>query len=69
MFATLRDDRARGPQHRRPLTSLARLLPYRTAEDRIDGAVLNFVDVTACASAEDSVGVGEERMRAGRRDA
>ena len=34
---------------------LARLLPYRTAEDRIGGAVLNFVDVTGLRQAEDSV--------------
>ena len=32
---------------------LARLLPYRTAEDRIGGAVLNFVDVTSLRQAEE----------------
>ena len=31
---------------------LARFLPYRTAEDQIVGAVLNFVDVTALHAAE-----------------
>ena len=31
---------------------LARLLPYRTTEDRIDGAVLTFVDVTHLRQAE-----------------
>ena len=41
---------------------LARLLPYRTAEDRIGGAVLNFVDVTGLRVAEDSVSAGEQRM-------
>jgi two-component system CheB/CheR fusion protein len=34
---------------------LARLLPYRTAEDRIAGVVLTFVDVTARKSAEEEV--------------
>ncbi len=41
---------------------LARLLPYRTAEDRIGGAVLNFVDVTSLRRAEDTVSSSEERM-------
>jgi two-component system CheB/CheR fusion protein len=41
---------------------LARLLPYRTAEDRIGGAVLNFVDITNLRLAEDSVSSGEQRM-------
>ena len=41
---------------------LARLLPYRTAEDRIGGAVLNFVDVTSLRRAEDTVSSNEERM-------
>ncbi len=41
---------------------LARLLPYRTAEDRIGGAVLNFVDVTSLRRAEDSVSSSEQRM-------
>jgi len=31
---------------------MMRILPYRTAEDRIDGLVLTFVDVTAIKSAE-----------------
>jgi two-component system CheB/CheR fusion protein len=35
---------------------LARVLPYRTTEDRIDGAVLTFVDITGRRKAE-------ERMR------
>jgi two-component system CheB/CheR fusion protein len=41
---------------------LARLLPYRTGEDRIDGAVLTFVDITCRRSAEQSLQLGEERM-------
>lgn len=42
---------------------LARILPYRTTEDRIDGAVLTFVDVTKRRHAEERLELGEERMR------
>jgi two-component system CheB/CheR fusion protein len=42
---------------------LARLLPYRTADDRIDGAVLSLVETTARRRAEASVRAGEERLR------
>jgi two-component system CheB/CheR fusion protein len=42
---------------------LARFLPYRTAEDMIIGAVLNFVDVTALHAAEAKVRSGEESLR------
>ncbi len=41
---------------------LARLLPYRTTEDRIGGAVLTFVDVTHLRQAESDLSVGKERM-------
>ncbi|MDQ2733880.1 MAG: PAS domain-containing protein, partial [Pseudomonadota bacterium] len=41
---------------------LARLVPYRTAEDRIGGAVLTFVDVTSLRKAEADVSEGKERM-------
>lgn len=34
---------------------LARVLPYRTAEDRIDGAVLTFVDITGRRQAEETM--------------
>jgi two-component system, chemotaxis family, CheB/CheR fusion protein len=34
---------------------LARVLPYRTAEDRIDGAVLTFVDITGRRKAEETM--------------
>ncbi|MCW7539007.1 PAS domain S-box protein [Aquabacterium sp. A7-Y] len=34
---------------------LARLLPYRTTEDRIDGAVLTFIDITTRRQAEESM--------------
>ncbi|SFU88799.1 CheR family methyltransferase [Pseudoduganella namucuonensis] len=42
---------------------IARLLPYRTAHDRIDGAVLTFIDITGRRQAEDKVRASEERMR------
>ncbi|WP_118183045.1 CheR family methyltransferase [Paraburkholderia phosphatilytica] len=42
---------------------LARLVPYRTTEDRIDGAVLSFIDITARRKAEDELREGERRMR------
>ncbi|HET9642464.1 MAG TPA: CheR family methyltransferase [Burkholderiaceae bacterium] len=34
---------------------LARVLPYRTTEDRIDGAVLTFVDITGRRKAEETM--------------
>ena len=42
---------------------LARILPYRTAEDRIEGAILNFFDITDLRVAEERVREGEERLR------
>ncbi|WPH22495.1 CheR family methyltransferase [Variovorax paradoxus] len=42
---------------------LARILPYRTAEDRIEGAILNFFDITDLRAAEERVRAGEERLR------
>ncbi|MGU7782042.1 CheR family methyltransferase [Burkholderia sp. PU8-34] len=42
---------------------LARFVPYRTTEDRIDGAVLSFVDITDRRQAEDRLREGERRMR------
>lgn len=42
---------------------LLRLLPYRTADDRIDGAVLTLIDMTARHQAEDSARLGEQRLR------
>ena len=42
---------------------LARVLPYRTNEDRIDGAVLTFVDISAARRAEEKLRVGELHMR------
>jgi two-component system CheB/CheR fusion protein len=42
---------------------IARILPYRTAEDRIEGAVLTFVDITQRRAAEESARSSDERMR------
>jgi two-component system, chemotaxis family, CheB/CheR fusion protein len=42
---------------------IARLLPYRTLDDRIDGAVLNFVEITARKRAEILLRQTEERLR------
>jgi PAS domain S-box-containing protein len=42
---------------------MARVLPYRSGEDRIEGVVLNFIDVTARHQAEQTVRSGEERLR------
>ncbi len=42
---------------------LARLMPYRTTEDRIAGAVLNFVDVTGLRAAEAEVHIGPSAWR------
>ena len=44
-------------------TYLVRALPYRTHEDVIDGAVLNFVDISATRRAEQKLREGETRMR------
>ncbi|MES2606664.1 MAG: CheR family methyltransferase, partial [Pseudomonadota bacterium] len=41
---------------------IVRLLPYRTIEDRIDGAVMTFFDITLRREAEERARVGEERM-------
>jgi two-component system, chemotaxis family, CheB/CheR fusion protein len=42
---------------------IARLLPYRTAEHRIDGALLTFFDISGRRRAEEDLRIGEERMR------
>ena len=40
---------------------LCAILPYRTTEDRIDGAVLKFVDITAARKAEEQLRRSEQR--------
>ncbi|SAL13891.1 CheR family methyltransferase [Caballeronia telluris] len=42
---------------------IARLLPYRTGDDRIDGAVLTLIDITARRRAEEEAREGAERLR------
>ena len=42
---------------------IARVLPYRTAEDRIAGVVLTFTDISERKRAEESVRESEERVR------
>ena len=41
----------------------ARILPYRTADDKIEGAILNFFDITDLRVAEERVRASEERLR------
>jgi two-component system, chemotaxis family, CheB/CheR fusion protein len=42
---------------------LVRIRPYRTLDDRIDGVVLTFVDITDRLAAESNVRTSEERLR------
>jgi two-component system CheB/CheR fusion protein len=42
---------------------LVRVLPYRTTDNRIDGVVVTFVEITARREAELSVKASEERLR------
>lgn len=42
---------------------IARLRPYRTEEDRIEGVVMTFFDVSGRREAEERARAGEERMR------
>jgi two-component system, chemotaxis family, CheB/CheR fusion protein len=42
---------------------LMRGLPYRTADDRIDGVVLTFVDITGRKHAEEALRASQERLR------
>ncbi|QIE23219.1 Protein-glutamate methylesterase/protein-glutamine glutaminase [Caballeronia sp. SBC1] len=42
---------------------LARVLPYRTADDQIDGAVITLIDITARRTAEAAARSSEERLR------
>ena len=42
---------------------LSRVLPYRTAEDRIDGVVITLIDITAVKEAETALRKSEARYR------
>jgi two-component system CheB/CheR fusion protein len=42
---------------------MARFLPYRTTDDRIQGAVLTFIDITDRRNAEERVRAGEAHMK------
>ncbi|XXF09918.1 PAS domain-containing protein [Pseudomonas sp. D1-3] len=42
---------------------ITRMLPYRTTDNLIDGAVLTFIDITQRRLAEEKVREGEERLR------
>jgi two-component system CheB/CheR fusion protein len=42
---------------------IARLLPYRSNEDHIDGTVLTFIDITKRRATEEELRLAEERMR------
>lgn len=42
---------------------LARVLPYRTLDDRIQGAVLTFIDITDRRRAEERVRAGEAHLK------
>ncbi|WPB56077.1 chemotaxis protein CheB [Xylophilus sp. GOD-11R] len=42
---------------------LARAVPYRTTDDRIEGAVLAFFDITARRATEEQLRLSERRMR------
>jgi two-component system CheB/CheR fusion protein len=42
---------------------IARLLPYRSSSDQIDGIVLTFIDISKRREAEEDLRLGEERMR------
>lgn len=43
---------------------MMRVLPYRTEEDRINGVIITFFDITARARAEEALKISEERYRA-----
>jgi two-component system CheB/CheR fusion protein len=42
---------------------IARLLPYRSLEDKIDGVIVNFIDITERKRAQEGLRQSEERMR------
>ncbi|MGN6787943.1 MAG: CheR family methyltransferase [Rhodanobacteraceae bacterium] len=40
-----------------------RVLPYRTGENRIDGAVMTFIDITSLRRAEERMSASEDQLR------
>ncbi|HEV7377339.1 MAG TPA: CheR family methyltransferase [Pyrinomonadaceae bacterium] len=42
---------------------LMNILPYRTAEDRIDGIIVTFLDITGRKATEEELQASEERLR------
>jgi two-component system CheB/CheR fusion protein len=40
-----------------------RVLPYRTGENRIDGAVMTFIDITGLRRAEERISASEDELR------
>ena len=42
---------------------IMRVLPYRTSEDRINGVVITFVDVSSIKKTEEALRTSEERLR------
>jgi two-component system CheB/CheR fusion protein len=49
-------------------TFLARVLPYRTDDDRIDGAVLALIDISEQKAAQDQAEASEEKLRLAARE-
>ncbi|MEZ2354246.1 CheR family methyltransferase [Caballeronia sp. RCC_10] len=55
-------------QSRDGRTFLARVLPYRTDDDRIDGAVLALIDITGQKAAQAEARVSEEKLQLAARE-
>ena len=55
--------RAREVRDREASTVPARFLPYRTLDDRIEGAVLTFIDITDRRRAEEELRAGEAHLK------
>ena len=71
-YANLHEDARRVLEHLAPIERevraendyfLARILPYRTVEDRIAGIVLTFVDITGSKRAEEALRESQERLQ------
>ncbi|RYG94883.1 MAG: PAS domain S-box protein, partial [Alphaproteobacteria bacterium] len=62
VFDTLQpiEQEIRGPENR---WYIARLMPYRTAEDHIEGLVLSFIDISVRKAVEEKLFVSEQRMQ------